>query len=185
MRAAMSDVLVRIKRAVLAGRFEFSRKAADEMDAYNLTRLDVAESIVNAVAIYKTIRSRSRSETGVGRPYMLSRAPICGGFRSIRKENWLPRRASRHIISWYLPNEPNENHDLPENMSNLRKQANPARAKKCHAKEPRQAIHGAASHFSRVPGLRRTGLQPRSDGKNRNASAEARPSCRLVRQMET
>lgn len=55
----MSDVLVRIKRAVLAGRFEFSRKAAEEMNSDNLTRLDVAESIVNAVAIYKTIRSRS------------------------------------------------------------------------------------------------------------------------------
>jgi len=59
MRRAMSAVLVRIKRAVLAGRFEFSRKAAEEMDADNLTRLDVAESIVTAVAIYKTIRSRS------------------------------------------------------------------------------------------------------------------------------
>lgn len=59
MPPAMSDVLVRIKRAVLAGRFEFSRKAADEMDVDDLTRLDVAESIVNAVAIYKTIRSRS------------------------------------------------------------------------------------------------------------------------------
>ncbi len=55
----MTDVLVRIKRAVLAGRFQFSRKAADEMDADDLTRLDVAESIINAVAIYKTIRSRS------------------------------------------------------------------------------------------------------------------------------
>lgn len=55
----MSDVLVRIKRAVLSGRFKFSRKAAEEMDADNLTRLDVAESILNAVAIYKTIRSRS------------------------------------------------------------------------------------------------------------------------------
>ena len=55
----MSDVLVRIKRAVLAGRFEFSGKAADEMDADDLTRLDVAESILNAVAIYKTIRSIS------------------------------------------------------------------------------------------------------------------------------
>lgn len=55
----MSDVLVRIKRAVLAGRFEFSRKAADEMDADDLTRLDIAESIANAVAIYKTIRSIS------------------------------------------------------------------------------------------------------------------------------
>lgn len=59
MSVAMSDVLVRIKRAVLAGRFEFSRKTADEMDADDLTPLDVAESIVNAVAIYKTIRSRS------------------------------------------------------------------------------------------------------------------------------
>jgi hypothetical protein len=55
----MIDVLVRIKRAVLAGHFEFSRKAADEMDADNLTRLDVAESILNADAIYKTIRSQS------------------------------------------------------------------------------------------------------------------------------
>ena len=55
----MSDVLIRIKRAVLAGHFEFSRKAAEEMDADDLTRLDVAESIVNAVAIYKTIRSIS------------------------------------------------------------------------------------------------------------------------------
>ena len=55
----MSDVLVRIKRAVLAGRFDFSGKAADEMDADDLTQLDVAESIMNAVAIYKTIRSVS------------------------------------------------------------------------------------------------------------------------------
>ena len=55
----MSDGLIRIKRAVLAGRFEFSRKAADEMDNDHLTRLDVAESILNAVAIYKTIRSQS------------------------------------------------------------------------------------------------------------------------------
>src|SRR5262245_10442311 len=55
----MSDVLIRIKRAVLAGRFEFSRKAADEMDADNLTRLDIVESIANAVTIYKTIRSTS------------------------------------------------------------------------------------------------------------------------------
>ena len=53
----MSDVLVRIKRAVLAGRYEFSRKAAEEMDADDLTPMDVAESILNAVAIYKTIRS--------------------------------------------------------------------------------------------------------------------------------
>lgn len=55
----MSDILVRIKRAVLAGRYAFSEKARTEMEADGLTELDVAESILNAVAIYKTIRSTS------------------------------------------------------------------------------------------------------------------------------
>jgi len=55
----MSDVLVRIKRAILAGHFRFSRKALDEMDADGIAETDVVESIVNAVAIYKAIRSTS------------------------------------------------------------------------------------------------------------------------------
>lgn len=61
----MSDTLVRIKRAILAGHYAFSEKASLELEADGLTELDVVESIVNAVAIYKTIRSRSpyRKET--------------------------------------------------------------------------------------------------------------------------
>jgi hypothetical protein len=61
----MTNVLVRIKRAVLAGNYAFSEKARVEMEADGLTELDVAEAILNAVAIYKTIRSRSvqRSQT--------------------------------------------------------------------------------------------------------------------------
>jgi len=55
----MSDVLVRIKRAVLAGRYAFSEKARTEMEASGLTELDVVESIANAVAVYKRIRSTS------------------------------------------------------------------------------------------------------------------------------
>jgi hypothetical protein len=55
----MSDILVRIKRAVLAGHYAFSEKARIQTEADGLTELDVAESILNAVAIYKTIRSRS------------------------------------------------------------------------------------------------------------------------------
>lgn len=55
----MSDVLVSIKRAVLAGRYAFSEKARIEMEADRLTELDVVESVVNAVAIYKRIRSKS------------------------------------------------------------------------------------------------------------------------------
>jgi hypothetical protein len=55
----VTDILVRIKRAVLAGHYVFSEKASLELEADNLTRTDVIESIVNAVAIYKTLRSRS------------------------------------------------------------------------------------------------------------------------------
>ena len=55
----MTDVLVRIKRAVLAGHYAFSEKARIEMEADGLTELDVAESILNAVAIYKKVRSKS------------------------------------------------------------------------------------------------------------------------------
>jgi hypothetical protein len=55
----MIDILIRIKRAVLAGHYAFSEKARVEMEADGLTELDVAESILNAVAIYKTLRSRS------------------------------------------------------------------------------------------------------------------------------
>src|SRR3989304_8060593 len=55
----MSDPLVRIKRAVLAGHYAFSEKASMELEADGLTELDIVESIVNAVAIYKTIRSTS------------------------------------------------------------------------------------------------------------------------------
>jgi hypothetical protein len=55
----MTDVLVRIKRAVLAGHYAFSEKARIEMEADCITELDVAESILNAVAIFKTIRSVS------------------------------------------------------------------------------------------------------------------------------
>jgi hypothetical protein len=55
----MNDVLIKIKRAVLSGRYAFSEKARLEMEMDHLTELDVAESILNAVAIYKKIRSRS------------------------------------------------------------------------------------------------------------------------------
>lgn len=55
----MQNILVRIKRAVLAGNYAFSEKARLEMEADGLTELDIAESILNAVAIYKRIRSQS------------------------------------------------------------------------------------------------------------------------------
>ena len=53
------DVLTRIKRAVLAGRYVFSEKARREMETDDLTELDIAEAILNADAIYKKVRSTS------------------------------------------------------------------------------------------------------------------------------
>ena len=47
----MSDMLVRIKRAVIAGHYAFSSKARDEMETDRLTELDVAEAILLCVTL--------------------------------------------------------------------------------------------------------------------------------------
>ena len=59
----MSDILVRIKRAVLSGRYIFTEKAQLELAMDGLDELDIVESILNAVAIYKKIRSTSPSRS--------------------------------------------------------------------------------------------------------------------------
>ena len=64
-RRPISIVLIRIKRAVLAGRYEFSRKAADEMDLDDLLESDIVESIVNATQINKTLRSTNPKRPSV------------------------------------------------------------------------------------------------------------------------
>ena len=51
------DLLIRIKRCALANQLRFTNKARDELEADDLTVNDIRESLVNAVAIYKTIRS--------------------------------------------------------------------------------------------------------------------------------
>jgi hypothetical protein len=53
------DVLVRIKRLVVAGRVAFTGKAEAERLRDGLSVEDVLESIVNANAIKKVLRSRS------------------------------------------------------------------------------------------------------------------------------
>ncbi|MEX2220096.1 MAG: hypothetical protein WD749_15200 [Phycisphaerales bacterium] len=53
------DVLVRIKRLVLRGAVRFTDKARDEMDLDGLTAEEVLESVINAPAILKTLRSTS------------------------------------------------------------------------------------------------------------------------------
>jgi len=60
----VTEILIRIKRAVLAGRYAFSENARTEMEIDGITELDVAESLLNAVAIYKIIRSKSPYRRG-------------------------------------------------------------------------------------------------------------------------
>jgi hypothetical protein len=62
------DVLVRIKRLVVAQRVEFTLKAEMERLRDGLTVEDVFESILNANAIKKVMRSRS-----TGRAYRIER----------------------------------------------------------------------------------------------------------------
>src|SRR5256885_7589583 len=54
------DLQISIKQAVLSGRIGFTRKAQEERRLDQLTEQEVKESILNATAIYKSIRSRSR-----------------------------------------------------------------------------------------------------------------------------
>lgn len=65
----MSDVLVRIKRAVLAGRYRFSEKARSDMDRDALNERDVVEAVLGASSIRKRIRSTSPFR-GVHKEYL-------------------------------------------------------------------------------------------------------------------
>jgi len=55
----MDETLKRIKRAIIAGHYQFSFKAVVELDVDGLSESDALESILNAPKIYKTIRSTS------------------------------------------------------------------------------------------------------------------------------
>jgi hypothetical protein len=60
----MSDILARIKRAVLRGRIRFTEKSLVEIQVDSLSEEDVAESLMNATAICKSIRSTSPAAAG-------------------------------------------------------------------------------------------------------------------------
>lgn len=61
----MDQTLKKIKRAILAQRYQFSLKALIEMDADGLAESDALESILTAVDIYKTIRSTNPQRYGL------------------------------------------------------------------------------------------------------------------------
>ena len=65
------DVLVTIKRLVIARHVLFTEKAADEMLADSLSQDMVYEAILNAPAVIKTMRSRNPKTRRVEKLYVI------------------------------------------------------------------------------------------------------------------
>jgi hypothetical protein len=117
----VANVLVTIKRAVLAGRYAFSEKARAEMEASGLTELDVVESIANAVAIYKRIRSTSPYRKSRAEYLYVIQSPTFRGRSSTPKASLCAKKAIQPTTSWFHPSGPSselkgtrhaENHGL-------------------------------------------------------------------------
>lgn len=73
------DVLVRIKRLVIARQVEFTMKAEQERLRDGLSVEDVLESVVNANALKKTIRSRSVRRVRPGERLYVIESPNFSG----------------------------------------------------------------------------------------------------------
>ena len=73
------DILVRIKRLAVARRVEFTITATEERLRDGLTVEDVLESIVNANAIKKTLRSRSAGRQGAAERLYVIESPTFTG----------------------------------------------------------------------------------------------------------
>lgn len=67
----MGDVLKRIKRLLLSGRYFFTDKATVERERDGLSEEDVVEAIINAQSIQKTINSQSPIEKRSVRSFTL------------------------------------------------------------------------------------------------------------------
>lgn len=103
----MSDTLTRIKRAVIAGNIVFTDKATIERERDCLTEGDVIESIVTAVAIYKTIKSIRPG--GRGREYLhVIQSTNLDGCLVYTKGKLLPMAASIPTMSSCRPSAPSE-----------------------------------------------------------------------------
>ena len=104
----MSDILVRIKRAVLAGNYAFSENARLEMEFDGLTELDVVESILSAVAISKVLRSTSVQRNRSGERLYVIQSTNLSGLLIYTKGNWWSRPNQKHITSSFHPRRPSE-----------------------------------------------------------------------------
>jgi hypothetical protein len=94
------DVLVRIKRIVVAGRLEFTLKAELERLRDGLAVEDVMESILNANAIKKVLRSRSIRRLELREPLYVIESPTYAGVW-LYTEGTIRRKAGAEVF--YVP----------------------------------------------------------------------------------
>ena len=95
------ETLVRIKRLVLRGWIRFTEKARDEMEGDGLSVGDVIESIVNAQAIAKTLRSRSRAKRYAGEKLHIIKSFSYDG-TLIYTKGAIVRQAEREIFYVFI-----------------------------------------------------------------------------------
>ena len=65
------EVLIRIKRLIIARQVLFTQKAEEEMASDHLTPELVYESILNALAVFKVLRSRNPRSGNTERLYVI------------------------------------------------------------------------------------------------------------------
>ena len=73
------DVLLRIKRLVIARRVQFTMKAEEERLRDGLSVEDVLESVVNANAVKKVLRSRSPARIHARKRLYVIESPTFSG----------------------------------------------------------------------------------------------------------
>lgn len=152
----MSSILVQIKRAVLAGNYVFSEKARIEMEIDGLTELDVAESILNAVAIYKRIRSTSplrrqaREYLYVIQSTNLDGLIIYTKGKLVREqgvETYYPRFFQKSDLRG------DETYGTDYALSLLRQRADQKSTARVDGQIPRPPLYGPGTRILRMPGL--------------------------------
>ena len=144
----MDDILVRIKRAVLAGRYVFSEKARTEMKADDLEEMDVVESILNAVAIYKSLRSRSPLRVHRKEYLYVIQSPNLDGL-AIYSKGKLVREAASEVYYFLVSSKEgaveqahdDEDYALPD----LRQPKDKARTTRLDGRGCRKVLHRPAS----------------------------------------
>jgi len=91
---------------VVTGHYAFSEKARTEMKIDGITELDVAESILNAVAIHKKLRSTNPRRQWRKEYLYVIQSTNSMDLLSTPRESLFAKQNWRLTIFWFLPKEP-------------------------------------------------------------------------------